>query len=159
MTAMAPLLASGGPWFVAAFRLLPAGVVLMAWAVVSGRRWSLDRRDLAWFLLFTLVDACLFQGLLACGLAQTGAGLGSVLIDSQPLLVALLARVLFAESINPVGWLGLALGLAGIVCLGVPQICWVIGGCCWTHPNFCSCFNPVRDGCCWPLWRWRWAPY
>ena len=120
MTAMAPLLASGGPWFVAAFRLLPAGVVLMAWAVVSGRRWSLDRRDLAWFFLFTLVDACLFQGLVACGLAQTGAGLGSVLIDSQPLLVALLARVLFAESINPIGWLGLALGLAGIVCLGVP---------------------------------------
>ena len=66
------------------------------------------------------MDACLFQGLLASGLAETGAGLGSVLIDSQPLLVALLARVLFAESINPIGWLGLALGLAGIVCLGVP---------------------------------------
>ena len=120
MTAMAPLLASGGPWFVAAFRLLPAGIVLTVWAVISGRRWLLDPRDLAWFLLFTLVDACLFQGLLAFGLAKTGAGLGSVLIDSQPLLVALLARVLFAESINPVGWLGLALGLAGIVCLGVP---------------------------------------
>ena len=120
MTAMAPLIVSGGPWFVAAFRLLPAGFVLMAWAAISGRRWSLDGRDLPWFLLFTLVDACLFQGLLACGLAETGAGLGSVLIDSQPLLVALLARVLFAESINPIGWLGLALGLAGIVCLGVP---------------------------------------
>jgi hypothetical protein len=38
MTAMAPLIVSGGPWFVAAFRLLPAGFVLMAWAVISGRR-------------------------------------------------------------------------------------------------------------------------
>ena len=120
MTAMAPLLASGGPWLVAALRLLPAGAVLIGWTLISGRSLRLDSRDLPWFLLFTLVDACLFQGLLARGLAQTGAGLGSVLIDSQPLLVALLARVLFAESINPVGWLGLALGLAGILCLGVP---------------------------------------
>jgi drug/metabolite transporter (DMT)-like permease len=43
-----------------------------------------------------------------------------VLIDSQPLLVALLARSLFGEAINPVGWSGLLLGLLGIVCLGLP---------------------------------------
>jgi drug/metabolite transporter (DMT)-like permease len=43
-----------------------------------------------------------------------------VLIDSQPLLVALLARALFGEAINPVGWLGLLVGLLGIVCLGLP---------------------------------------
>lgn len=120
MTAMAPLLVSGGPWLVSALRLLPAGVVLLVWAWLTGRRCWLDPRDLAWFGLFTLVDACLFQGLLAQGLVGTGAGLGSVLIDSQPLLVALLARVLFADAINPVGWLGLALGLAGLLCLGLP---------------------------------------
>jgi drug/metabolite transporter (DMT)-like permease len=54
------------------------------------------------------------------GLGQTGAGLGSVLIDSQPLLVALLARSLFGEAINPVGWIGLLLGLLAILCLGLP---------------------------------------
>ncbi|MCX5938782.1 MAG: DMT family transporter, partial [Cyanobium sp. LacPavin_0920_WC12_MAG_62_9] len=41
-------------------------------------------------------------------------------IDSQPLLVALLARSLFGEAINPVGWSGLLLGLLGIVGLGLP---------------------------------------
>jgi drug/metabolite transporter (DMT)-like permease len=35
-------------------------------------------------------------------------------------LVALLARSLFGEAINPVGWLGLLLGLLGILCLGLP---------------------------------------
>ena len=59
-------------------------------------------------------------GLLARGLGGTGAGLGSVLIDSQPLVVALLARSLFGEAINPVGWVGLLLGLLGILCLGLP---------------------------------------
>ena len=120
MTAMAPLLASGGSWLVAGLRLLPAGVALLVWVACSGRGLWIDSRDLGWFALFTLVDACLFQGLLAHGLAGTGAGLGSVLIDCQPLIVALLARALFAESINPVGWLGLGLGFAGILCLGVP---------------------------------------
>jgi drug/metabolite transporter (DMT)-like permease len=82
-------------------------------------------------LLFALVDATAFQGLLARGLEGTGAGLGSVLIDSQPLAVALLARSLFGEAINPVGWLGLLLGLAGILCLGLPvpllQQWWLMG--------------------------------
>ena len=120
MTAMAPLIPSGGPWLVAALRLFPAGLAVLIWVWATGRSLWVDRRDLGWFALFTLVDAVLFQALLALGLAGTGAGLGSVLIDSQPLLVALLARGLFAESINPIGWLGLGLGLAGILCLGVP---------------------------------------
>ena len=120
MTAMAPLIPGGGPWLVAALRLCPAGVAVLLWLKASGRSVGIDRRDFGWFALFTLVDAVLFQGLLALGLAGTGAGLGSVLIDSQPLLVALLARALFADSINPIGWMGLGLGLAGILCLGVP---------------------------------------
>jgi drug/metabolite transporter (DMT)-like permease len=89
-------------------------------ARLLGRSLRVDAGDIPALLAFSLVDATLFQGLLARGLGQTGAGLGSVLIDSQPLLVALLARGLFGEAINPVGWLGLLLGLLGIVCLGLP---------------------------------------
>ena len=120
MTAMAPLLASAGPWLVAGLRLVPAGLALLLWGQCTGRGLAIDSRDRPWFLLFTLVDATLFQGLLALGLEGTGAGLGSVLIDCQPLLVALMARALFMESINPIGWMGLAIGLAGIVCIGLP---------------------------------------
>ena len=120
MAAMAPLVHSGGPALVACLRLLPAGAVLLVAVPWLGRSLRIDPGDRGWFVLFTLVDAFLFQIFLAKGIEGTGAGLGSVLIDSQPLIVALLARWLFAESINPFGWLGLALGLAGIVCLGVP---------------------------------------
>ncbi|BEV35929.1 DMT family transporter [Synechococcus sp. M16CYN] len=120
MTAMAPLTNTNGPWLIAGLRLLPAGLALLLWILSTGRSVWIDGRDLGWFALFTLVDACLFQSLLVIGLSDTGAGLGSVLIDCQPLLVALLARGLFAESINPFGWAGLGLGLAGIFCLGVP---------------------------------------
>jgi drug/metabolite transporter (DMT)-like permease len=120
MAAMKPLLAGGTPLQVACLRLLPAGLLLVLVAQGLGRPLRIDRRDWPWLLAFALVDGSLFQGLLARGLGQTGAGLGSVLIDSQPLLVALLARTLFGEAINPVGWLGLMLGLLGILCLGLP---------------------------------------
>jgi len=120
MAAMTPLLAGAQPLMVAALRLLPAGVVLLAVTVVLGRPLAVDSRDWPWLLLFAAVDGALFQGLLAMGLGRSGAGLGSVLIDSQPLLVALLARVLFGEAINPVGWFGLLLGVLGILCLGLP---------------------------------------
>jgi drug/metabolite transporter (DMT)-like permease len=117
---MKPLLAGAGPLTLAWLRLLPAGLVLL----LAARLWRggcrVDRRDWLWLLLFSLIDATAFQGLLARGLAGTGAGLGSVLIDSQPLAVALLARSLFGEAINPVGWFGLLLGLLGILCLGLP---------------------------------------
>ena len=120
MAAMKPLLDGAGPLTLAWLRLLPAGGVLLLGARWWRGSWGVDRRDWLWLLVFALVDGTVFQGCLARGLGGTGAGLGSVLIDSQPLLVALLARSLFAEAINPVGWLGLLLGLMGILCLGLP---------------------------------------
>ena len=120
MAAMAPLLATGGPELVAALRLVPAGIALLLALPMLGASWRIAPQDRLWFVVFTVIDATVFQFCLARGLIETGAGLGSVLIDSQPLMVALLARSLFAEAINPVGWFGLMLGLAGIVCLGVP---------------------------------------
>ncbi len=120
MAAMAPLVISGGPFLVAFLRLLPAGMAVLLAVLFLGRSWIIARADWGWFLVFTLVDATLFQSFLARGLAETGAGLGSVLIDSQPLIVALLARSLFGEAINPIGWIGLTIGLVGIVFLGAP---------------------------------------
>ena len=120
MAAMAPLVKSGGPEIVAFLRLFPAGLVVLLAAIFFKRKISISKGDLLWFVVFTIVDASLFQIFLAKGLAQTGAGLGSVLIDSQPLMVALLSRALFGNLINPIGWIGLMIGLAGIICLGVP---------------------------------------
>ena len=60
------------------------------------------------------------QGFLAEGLQRTSAGLGSVIIDSQPLTVALLASLLFGERLGLLGFLGLGLGVLGLCLLEVP---------------------------------------
>ncbi|AEE73848.1 unnamed protein product [Arabidopsis thaliana] len=122
MVAMKEVLPITGPFFVAAFRLIPAGLLLVAFAVYKGR--PLPEGINAWFsiALFALVDATCFQGFLAQGLQRTSAGLGSVIIDSQPLTVAVLASFLFGESIGIVRAGGLLLGVAGLLLLEVPSV-------------------------------------
>ncbi len=145
MAAMAPLVASGGPSVVAFLRILPAGIAILSALPLLGRSWIIDSSDRWWFLLFTLVDATFFQTCLVKGISQTGAGLGSVFIDSQPLMVALLARSLFGEGINPIGWFGLILGLVGIIFLGAPpdllRHWWLLG-----EPNSLSLIGAHGEG-------------
>jgi len=45
--------------------------------------------------------------------------IGQVIIDSQPLTVAVLASLLFGESLGPVAIVGLGLGVIGLVLLEV----------------------------------------
>lgn len=78
MVAMKEVLPKAGPFFVAAFRLVPAGLLLVAFA--AARRRPFPSGLSAWLSIaaFGLVDASCFQGFLAQGLQRTSAGLGSV---------------------------------------------------------------------------------
>lgn len=122
MVAMKEVLPKCGPFFVSAFRLIPAGFLLVGFAASRGR--PLPSGFNAWvsISLFALVDATCFQGFLAEGLQKTSAGLGSVIIDSQPLTVAVLAVLLFGESIGVIGAAGLVLGVVGLVLLELPAL-------------------------------------
>lgn len=121
MVAMKGAMPHTGPLFVATLRLLPAGLLVLGAAWALGRPAVRGWRAWLWVALFALVDGALFQGFLALGLVRTGAGLGSVMIDSQPIAIALMARVLFGELIGGWGALGLALGVLGISLLGLPD--------------------------------------
>ncbi len=88
------------------------------------RPWQISFPGWLWILLFALVDGTLFQGFLALGLERTGAGLGSLLIDSQPLAVAVFAALFYQEKISPGAVVGLIVGLTGIVLIGVPHDIW-----------------------------------
>lgn len=121
MVAMKGVMPNTTPLFMAGVRLVPAGALVLATAIISGKPQPKGWQAWLWIALFALVDGVLFQGFLAEGLVRTGAGLGSVMIDSQPLAVALMAWVLFSETIGLWGFLGLGFGIAGISLLGLPD--------------------------------------
>ncbi|XP_062150427.1 WAT1-related protein At3g02690, chloroplastic isoform X1 [Alnus glutinosa] len=122
MVAMKEVIPKCGPFFVSAFRLIPAGFLLVAFAASRNRPFPSGLTAWLSISLFALVDATCFQGFLAEGLQRTSAGLGSVIIDSQPLTVAILAALLFGESIGFVGAAGLVLGVVGLLLLEVPAL-------------------------------------
>jgi drug/metabolite transporter (DMT)-like permease len=147
MVAMKGTLPHTAPFFLATVRLLPAGALVLLAGLWQGRSQPKGWGTWAWIVGFGLLDGTLFQGFLAQGLSRTTAGLGSVMIDSQPLAVALLAHWIFGEYVGPIGWLGLAIGIVGIGLLGLPESLlqdWVAGG--WTRLS-----QPIEWG------EWDWA--
>lgn len=120
MVAMKGVLPVTSPMFVASVRLIPSGSILVAWALSKGR--PLPKSAKAWsaVALFAVIDAAMFQGFLAEGLQRTSAGLGSVIIDSQPLTVAVLASIFYGETLGAEGVAGLALGVLGLLLLELP---------------------------------------
>ena len=120
MVAMKGVMPHTTPFFMAVMRLIPAGILVLLMTVISKRQQPQSWQAWAWISLFALIDGTLFQGFLAAGLVRTTAGLGSVMIDSQPLAVALLSAWLFKERIGAIGICGLILGVLGISCIGLP---------------------------------------
>ena len=125
MVAMKGTLPHTTPFFLAGFRLFPAGILILMAALWMKREQPKGWAAWLWIIAFGIVDGALFQGFLAEGLVRTGAGLGSVMIDSQPLAVALMARIFFGERIGLWGSIGLAFGIVGISLLGLPDA-WIL---------------------------------
>lgn len=121
MVAMKGVVPYTTPFFMAGIRLVPAGFLVLLVALFLKLPQPKTWLGWLWILAFAIVDGSMFQGFLALGIVKTGAGLGSVMIDSQPLAVALLSRLLFGEIIGLWGWLGLGFGVFGISLIGLPD--------------------------------------
>ncbi|MGK7937495.1 MAG: DMT family transporter [Xenococcaceae cyanobacterium] len=121
MVAMKGVIPETTPLFMAGIRLVPAGFLILIVAAFTRRSQPQTIKAWLWIFLFALVDGAMFQGFLSQGLVRTSAGLGSVMIDSQPLAVAIMSKFLFKEIIGFWGWLGLAIGIGGISLIGIPD--------------------------------------
>ncbi len=134
MVAMKGVIPDTTPLFLGGMRIFPAGILVLIASLIWKR--PQPKSWLAWGLiaLFSLIDGTLFQGFLAEGLVRTDAGLGSVMIDTQPLTVAILCSILFGDRIGKVGWLGLIFGIIGVSFIGLPDA-WIING---LQGNFAS---------------------
>ncbi|MGD2181368.1 DMT family transporter [Lusitaniella coriacea] len=125
MVAMKGAIPQTTPLFMAGVRLVPAGALVLGAAALWKLPQPKGKKAWLWIGIFALLDGLMFQGFLAEGLVRTGAGLGSVMIDSQPIAIALLSSFLFGEVIGVWGALGLIVGVAGISLIGLPDE-WIV---------------------------------
>ena len=97
------------------WRFLLATAVIGTVALMARAPWPARPRDwlrpaAAGVLLQTVQFAGIYDGL-SLGVS---AGLASLIVSASPLVIAVAAVVLDGERLRPAGWLGLALGLAGV---------------------------------------------
>jgi drug/metabolite transporter (DMT)-like permease len=95
-------------------RLLLAAAVLLVWLLRSEKNLRLRRQDLPKIILLSFSGYALYQYLFITGINLTTASNTAVIFGSTPIMISLLSSFFKHEKIKPLGWLGIALGFAGI---------------------------------------------
>ncbi|GAB4067495.1 DMT family transporter [Ancylobacter sonchi] len=106
------------PLILLVLRLTLAGGIMLALAVkVDGRARlaSMRRRDVYALILCGILNNAVYLGVNWTALTFTSSGYNAVLISCNPLVVAVLAGPLLGERLSLSKWIGLGLGLVGVV--------------------------------------------
>jgi drug/metabolite transporter (DMT)-like permease len=109
------------PLLFGGLRSVVGGVVVVAVAIRLGRPMR-AREHWRWYALLTLFNVVGFLGLQVLAIAELPSGLAAVLIYLQPVITGVLAGPLLGERVGPTAYLGLLLGFAGIVAVGIGAI-------------------------------------
>lgn len=106
----------------AGMRTLVGGLALLIVLVIRRKRLWPEARLARWILPLGLVATTLTFGAMFASPAYTGAGIASVLGNTQPLIIIVLAALFLSERIGWSKGLALGLGLAGVTLLALPSL-------------------------------------
>jgi drug/metabolite transporter (DMT)-like permease len=123
-------------------RVTLAGCILLTYQWLVGTRLAIPRRELGWIVLSALLLFVGGNGLINVAQKTVESGRASILVATTPLWLALLEMLYpWGERLLPRGWIGLFIGLCGVLLLQPAEItdhrgpllalgsafCWAIG--------------------------------
>jgi drug/metabolite transporter (DMT)-like permease len=103
------------PITIAVVRALGGGLLLLVLLPALGSRLPRTRRGWTWALAIGFANTTLTLVGISEGTDRAGAAVASVLLNSSPFFVALLARGMLAERISRLRAVGLGVGFAGVL--------------------------------------------
>jgi drug/metabolite transporter (DMT)-like permease len=111
-----------GPLTFLTLRFALAAALLAVLALLSRAPWP-GRRELGHCAVAGLLLQGVYLGGVFVGISLgVGAGLAALIVSAQPLLVAALAGLALGERVTARQWLGLALGLLGVLLVLAPKL-------------------------------------
>ncbi len=144
-----------GPFVFLAVRLAVACLLLGAAAIVLRSPFPADAHEYrAAAISGVLLHACYLGGVFFAISRGMPAGVASVVVSLQPVLVAALATRLLGERILPRQWAGLALGVGGVVLVLAPGVAGA-GGSALSGLGIASCLVALAAGTFGTLWQKR----
>lgn len=102
------------PLILLAARFLLAGVLILGATLIRGEVRSLSWRDAAIFAVLGIANNALYLGLGYTGLQSVSAGLGGLIVSTNPVFTAALAALLLGEGMTWRKASGLLLGIVGV---------------------------------------------
>lgn len=102
------------PLVLLAVRFSLAGLLILGLSVLRRERWSLSWRDVAICALLGTANNALYLGLGYAGLQTVSAGLGGLIVSTNPVFTAVLAALFLYEPLTWRKLAGLALGVIGV---------------------------------------------
>jgi drug/metabolite transporter (DMT)-like permease len=110
------------PALMAGVRFLIAGVILLGWCVLTGKKIALNRADAGRLFVIALLLLTGGNVLLVWSERFIPSGLAALIVAVVPLWVAILEGVFGSERLTGRGWSGILLGIAGLVVLLWPKL-------------------------------------
>ncbi len=109
------LVTNAPPLTVSAVRFLIAGLIALALARAVGQSLRLTPAQWRLTILFGICQNALYLGLNFVAMQTVEASLAAIIASSLPLLVALAGWLISGETVRPLGMVGLAAGIGGVV--------------------------------------------
>lgn len=109
------LVTNAPPLTVSALRFLIAGVIALALARALGQSWRLTPQQWRLTILFGICQNALYLGLNFVAMQTIEASVAAIIASSLPLLVALAGWLFSGERLRPLGVIGLAAGIGGVI--------------------------------------------
>ncbi len=109
------LVTNAPPLTVSALRFLIAGLIALALARALGQSLRLTPQQWRLTILFGICQNALYLGLNFVAMQTVEASVAAIIASSLPLLVALAGWLISGENVRPLGMVGLAAGIAGVL--------------------------------------------
>ena len=103
------------PLHALAIRFLLSGFLGIAVARAMGQTWQLTRNQWIATIIFGITQNGFYLGLNFVAMQTVQASLASIIASTMPLLVAGAGWLFLKDRLTPIGMLGLALGIGGVV--------------------------------------------
>ena len=116
---------SASPLILANVRFFIAGILLLGFSYVFGKDESYklpNRQEFLQLGLFGFLNTTVYLGLYVCAMKYTAAGIGSLAVSTNPLIIVLLSAWWLSRKPDKAEWLGIVLGMSGIAIATYPLL-------------------------------------
>jgi probable blue pigment (indigoidine) exporter len=115
-------LQSAQPFVIATARFFLAGTVMLFFAHVLWRKRLPQKKEWLSVTLYGLLNISLYLGLYVVAMQEVSAGLGSMAVAVNPVLISIISAALFDHKMGIKHWLSLFLCSAGVVVAAWPLL-------------------------------------